>query len=163
MLDIKEKREKATTQRAKLKAKKEKAQQDAYKKQCQDYLDQGLTRQGFTKKFEGQSVIFYLNNIEIKCTIDYDMAVPHLEFYSVKDREPSVLTETGYRSHFTQVNLKDFESMEKVIESCVKSIMSEDRKKGKKYILSWEPSEEYLRDNPVQLSLFGKMMKEARC
>jgi len=125
----------------------------------------GLTGQGFTKKFEGESRTFYLNGVEITCTIDYEISAPHLEFRSVKDKEPSVITETGYLSHFTNVDQKQYDTMEESIKDVVEYIMRNKHMKNSKkpYTLTWEPSDEYLKESPLQLSLFGKMMKEARC
>jgi len=51
--------------------KKLREQLEAFEKQCQENLDKGLTSQGFTKAYEGQSKVFYLNNIKVNCTVDY--------------------------------------------------------------------------------------------
>ena len=137
-----------------VKTKKDRAEYDARQAEIKDNLAKGLTMFGHIKAYDGESRTFYLNNVAIKCSIDYDIS-PHLEFYSVKDKEPSVLTETGYRSHFTSMRISDYPTMEAVIEAAVKSIMNEERKKSKKYTLTWEPSLEYLKHSPQQLTLFG--------
>lgn len=137
--------------------KKQREAHDKFRKQCQENEAKGLTWAGYTKSFEGQSKTFYLNGVEIIGTIDYSIASsPHLEFRSIKDKEPSVLTETGYRSHFTQTDLGQYKTLEEAVEAMVAQVMSEERKRGKKYTLTWEPSDEYLKHSPVQLSLFDK-------
>lgn len=152
MLD---KKQKAAECRQRARERKEKEQHDAFKKHWNENLANGLTGTGYTKTFEGQSITFYLNNIEIKAAVDYKISGPHIEFRG----EPSVLTETGYRSHFTNTDLGQFSTMKEMVEAMVAEIMSEERKRSKKYTLTWEPSLEFLKHSPVQLTLFE--MKEA--
>jgi len=129
--------------------KKDQERQEAYNRQCEENVAKGLTRHGFTRTFEGEEILFYLNNIEITCAIDYGMECPHLEFKG----EPNVMTETGYRSHFSQVELSQYPTLKEVVEAAVGAIMREELKKKIQYSLTWDPSDEYLRHSPVQLSL----------
>lgn len=138
--------------------KKQKQQHYAFEMECQENVAKGLTFTGFTKTFEGESRTFYLNNIEITCKVDYDISSPHLEFKG----EPNLITSTGYFSHFVQVDLKEFATMEEMIEYMVAGLMNEKRngKKPKEYTLTWEPSLEYLSHSPVQLDFFDVIRKE---
>lgn len=118
-------------------------------------LAKGLTGLGFTKTFEGQSIEFYLNNTKIVATVDYDITSPHIEFKG----EPNVLTETGYRSHFSRIDLKEYKSMQEMVEDTVARLMlaKQQGKKSKKsviYSLTWEPNLDYLKHSPIQLALF---------
>jgi len=132
-----------------------------YQLKCDENEAKGLTRDGFTKKFDGESRTFYLNGVAITCSIDYDIA-PHLEFRSVNEKEPNLISETGYRSHFTNVDQKQYDTMEESIEDAVEYIIRNKHMKNSKkpYTLTWEPSDEYLKESPLQLSFFGRKMKE---
>jgi len=148
------------------KSEKEAVRDYKFHLQWEENKANGLTGQGFTKKFEGESRTFYLNGIEIICSIDYDISSPHLEFRSVKDKEPNMISETGYRSHFTLIDQKQYDTMEESIEDAVEYIIRNKHMENSKkpYTLTWEPSDEYLKHTVKQLSLFGQTMKkEALC
>lgn len=116
----------------------------------------GLTRLGFTKTFDGQSIDLYIDNKKMVCTVGYDICEgPHMEFKG----EPNILTKTGYRSHFLGVDLKQYGSLADAVGHQVEFIIRDRHMNNSKakYILSWEPSLEYLKDNPEQLSLFNEI------
>lgn len=147
-------KQKAAESRQRAREKREKERWGAFQKQCEENEAKGLTRAGYTKTFEGQSVTFYINNVKIVCTVDYEQSCPHLEFRG----EPSALTETGYRSHFMQADLNQYESLMDAVADQVEYIIRNRycQNSKAKYTLTWEPSLEYLKHSPEQLTLFGK-------
>ena len=59
------------------------------------------------------------------------------------------------------VDLNVFDSMTALVESFVESELKSN--KVKRYTLTWESSDEYLKYKPVQISMFGQIMKEESC
>jgi len=128
-------KEKASARRKALKAKKEQERRDAFDKQCRENEAKGLTKLGYTKTFKEQSVIFYLNGVKTTCKVDYHQMSPHLEFRG----KPSVLTETGYRSHFMQGDLSQYGSLKDAVAAQVEYIIRHPQLKNSKapYTLTW--------------------------
>ena len=101
-------------------------------RECRLNEEAGLTRWGYTKTFDGESKVFYLDDVEITCTVSYGCAgVPHLEFHG----EPSFLTSTGYRSKFCQGDLSHFTSIEKLIIWAVENELRLKHTKVRPYTL----------------------------
>lgn len=126
----------------------------AFQKQCQENEAKGLTMFGYPKAYDHESIELYINNKKMVCKVDYDMSTPHLEFRG----EPCILTETGYRSHFMQGDLTGYASLKALVEEQVDYIIRNRycQNSKAKYTLTWEPSLEYLKHSPEQLSLFGE-------
>lgn len=143
---------KAADRRKAIKALEQKQRQEAFDKQCADNEAKGLTRSGFTKTFDGQSIVLYIDNKKMTCTVEYDICdAPHMEFQG----EPNILTETGYRSHFLDEDLAQYRSLADAVADQVEYIIRNRYLKNSKakYTLSWEPNLEYLKDK--QLTMFG--------
>ena len=94
--------------------------------------EKGLTKYGWTRSFDGVSKVFYLDDIEITCPVNYFFGcTPHVEFHG----EPSYLTSTGYRSYFSQGDLVCFASIEKLIEWVVEDVLRQQHTKVRPYTL----------------------------
>jgi len=129
-----------------------------------EQLDTGafdMAKTGFTTdEIEELMTQYYspANIDDLLNEVDYDISSAHIEFQA-DDKKPNVMTDTGYRSHFTNTDLKDFATMEDVVKGMVAEIMqlNQQERKSKKapqYTLTFEPSLEYLRNNPQQPTLF---------
>jgi len=130
--------------------KKAKTRQEEYRKKWDENKAKGLTGPGYTKTFDGEELTFYLNNVAITCKVDYNIGGPHLEFRG----EPTLLTETGYRSHFMNGDLNRYDSLKDCIVESVEYIIRDRYCQNSKaeYTLTWEPSLDYLRHSPKQLT-----------
>lgn len=69
--------------------------------------------------------------------------------------EPCLLSETGYRSHFLQMDLKDYPSLKEAVVEQVEYIIRNRycQNSKAKYTLTFEPSLDYLKHSPEQLVL----------
>ena len=104
--------------------------------------EKGLTHSGYTRTYDGEHRTFTLNGVEITCTVDYDLSLPHLEFTS---ETPSILTSTGYRSHFEDSDLSSWPTLELLITSAILRIIHEKHpRKAPPYTLSFYPVERSL-------------------
>ena len=68
--------------------------------------------------FENQEGKFILNEVEVRFKFEkqYVCGMSHLEFKSDK---PTLISETGYRSHFLDCDMSCFESMQELIEKFI--------------------------------------------
>ena len=90
--------------------------------------EEEAVKMGFNNLKDGKGIIT-LNGIKIKWEFkkNYFDGVPHLEFTGVKDKEPNLISETGYRSCFGQWDLSNYNSAEEIVKDYVKEILKESK------------------------------------
>ena len=93
-------------------------------------------------KFPDSKGVFWLEGIKVKWELEaeYSAGMYHFDFNSGKI--PNLMTETGYRSHFSQ-NLDFYSTIEEYLKECVEHIINYDekgtkKKKSIKYNLSFK-------------------------
>ena len=138
------------------------------------YLDAGHTVEDLAMVVgKPKNIISWLLNLE-NCRPDVQHMVSHNQMSMVVGISMSKLTENGQAQalrtmHSTQLSVSDcqilsqniFDSMTALVESFVETELK--MAKVKRYTLTWESSDEYLKYKPVQISMFGEIMKEAKC
>jgi len=109
-------------------------------------LNENGKRKEIEIKIRDQNRTIYINGVkvEVRFKIDFfgnaqvfyvgESYVPHIEIQSVNEKEPNILTETGYRSCFFNFwVLEEAKSFEELVETVLKSNLDYSWKdKGKR-------------------------------
>lgn len=105
-----------------------------HEREWRENIEKGLSYSGYTLTFDGESRVFYLNGIEITCSVSYKICgCPHVEFHG----EPSYLTSTGYYSHFDHLDYSVFSTFEDMVRSVVAYRLKQTIKKVLPYTLEF--------------------------
>lgn len=114
-----------------------------------EQIDNEGKRIEVTNLVKDQGRIIELNGVMVKVILrkDYfskaekfyvgENYCPHIEVRSVKDKEPNILTETGYRSCFFNFwVLEDYKTFEGVVVCVLNEVLNENNKNKSKEKLS---------------------------